>query len=228
MDYDKLIDLIVNEVYNKIKELPSIEKVPAKKAVVFWDDALEKYSLLENAYEVIPYKQEVRECDIIIISKLCLRGLYNLSQGSNVSDEERFILKMIMKGKKVYALNDGIEYKRYKATAPKTLYNKYIKCEDELKGFGVRIINDIAEIITDTKTVVSEIVSSETASQDYVITEPIAEREFEIRNKKLISESDLRKPKLGQVTTVVIDKKSIITPLANDFIRMNHLKVKRV
>ena len=51
---------------------------------------------------------------------------------------------------------------------------------------------------------------------------------FEIRNKKLISEMDLRKPFMNGMKSVVIDKKSIITPLANDFIRIHNLKVKRV
>ncbi|HCO74874.1 MAG TPA: hypothetical protein DIT16_08485 [Clostridium sp.] len=54
------------------------------------------------------------------------------------------------------------------------------------------------------------------------------EMSFEIRNKKLISEMDLRKPFMNGMKSVVIDKKSIITPLANDFIRIHNLKVKRV
>ncbi|MBH9750468.1 ethanolamine utilization protein, partial [Clostridioides difficile] len=51
-------------------------------------------------------------------SRLCMRGLSNIALGNSTSDEERFILKMIMKGKEVYVLDEGIEYKKYKDTAP--------------------------------------------------------------------------------------------------------------
>lgn len=221
MEYDKLIDLIVSEVYNKINQLPSIQKSSNKKAVVFWADDLVPYDILKNIYDIVPYTQEVKECDIIIVSKLCLRGLYNLAQGNSVSEEERFILKMLMRGKKVYVLNEGMEYKKYKMTAPKMLYNKYIKCEEDLKGFGVKIIKEPSEVITDEPD--NEMLPLKCETDAMVV-----EKEFQIRNKKVISEVDLRKPRLGQLTTIVIDKNSIITPLANDFIRINHLKIKRM
>ncbi|MDO7203363.1 hypothetical protein Q5M85_03115 [Paraclostridium bifermentans] len=35
--------------------------------------------------------------------------------------------------KKVHVMEDGLEYKRYKQTAPKTLYNKYLNFGKELE-----------------------------------------------------------------------------------------------
>ncbi|MDU7964099.1 MAG: ethanolamine utilization protein, partial [Clostridium perfringens] len=46
-----------------------------------------------------------------------------------------------------------------------------------------------------------------------------------LSNKKLVSESDLRKPHINGVRTLIVDKKAIITPLAKDYIRINNLNV---
>lgn len=226
MDYEKLIDFIVGEVYKRLNQLPETTTTQRKKAVAFWEKDLTKYHVLHKEYEIIAYDQQLKECDIVILSRLCLRGLYNLSQGSCVSQEEGFILKMMMQGKKVYLLNDGIAYRRYKASAPKDLYNKYVKYEEELVGFGVRIINDLTEIITETKVPLQGAHPSKEV-QEMAVEEQI-EKAYDIKHKKLISEADLRKIKYSGVTTIIVDQKSIITPLANDFIRTNHLEVKRV
>ncbi|HAT4807034.1 TPA: ethanolamine utilization protein, partial [Clostridioides difficile] len=51
---------------------------------------------------------------------------------------------------------------------------------------------------------------------------------LDLRNKKLISEADLRKPTINGVKNILVNKKSIITPLAVDFMRIHHLKLKKL
>ncbi|MDX5617092.1 ethanolamine utilization protein, partial [Clostridioides difficile] len=51
---------------------------------------------------------------------------------------------------------------------------------------------------------------------------------LDLRTKKLISEADLRKPTINGVKNILVNKKSIITPLAVDFMRIHHLKLKKV
>ena len=51
---------------------------------------------------------------------------------------------------------------------------------------------------------------------------------LDLRTKKLISESDLRKPMVNGIKNVIVSKKSILTPLATDFMRIHHLKLKRM
>lgn len=235
MDYDTLVNLIVEEIYKKINS-EEFKRVSKPKAVVLWDD-VSKFDLLKDEYEVLDFNKNIKDTDILIISKLCMRGLSNLALGNSTSDEERFILKMLMKGRKVYILDEGIEYKRYKETAPKTLYKKYISYEDEIKTFGVEIVKDIRNITLNSKQdskrlnlkdkdleKEQEIVNLQEINSQLMIDE----QSLDLRNKKLISESDLRKPAINGAKNVLVNKKSIVTPLAMDFMRIHRINLKKI
>lgn len=235
MDYDTLVNLIVEEIYKKINS-EEFKRVSKPKAVVLWDD-VSKFDLLKDEYEVLDFNKNIKDTDILIVSKLCMRGLSNLALGNSTSDEERFILKMLMKGRKVYILDEGIEYKRYKETAPKTLYKKYISYEDEIKTFGVEIVEDIRNITLNSKQdskrlnlkdkdleKEQEIVNLQEINSQLIIDE----QSLDLRNKKLISESDLRKPAINGAKNVLVNKKSIVTPLAMDFMRIHRINLKKI
>jgi hypothetical protein len=50
----------------------------------------------------------------------------------------------------------------------------------------------------------------------------------EISNKRLITESDLRKLYMNGIKEVNLIRKAILTPLAQDFIKIKQLKINRV
>lgn len=222
MDYDKLVELIVQEIYKKFEQNNKEQLTYKKDMVILWDEDMGRYEKFDDEFNLISYNKEIRDCDILIIGGLCLSGISNLALGTSTSDEERFILRMLMKGKDIYIIEDGLEYRKYKKSAPKTLYNKYIGFEEDLRSYGVQIIKDFSKLVLNSK-------------EQYIIEENIEENiDFndcsvtELTNKKVISESDLRKPQIKGLKTIMVDKTSIITPLANDFIRIHDLKVKRV
>lgn len=226
MNYDNLVDLIVKEIYKKIEE-QALTMENKKKAVVLWDEDTKKYEgILGEDYSLTAYNSSVNECEAIIVSKLCLRGLANIASGISVSEEERFILKMLMMGKKVYIIEEGIEYRKYKSTSPAVLYNKYASFEEDIKKFGVNVIALNSKVKEE-----KQVIESTTLKQEVVLKEECLEEQeggtFEIRRKRLITESDLRKPFMNGMKTVIVDKGSIITPLAADFIRIHHLKLKK-
>lgn len=228
MNYDKLVDLIVKEVYKKLEETNK-NIVKHKIAVIIGDVELDTItkSNLDEEYTVTSYNEEQLEADIAIVSTLSIKSMANIATLTGINEEENFIINMLLAGKKVYVLENGLEYRKYKNTAPRALYNKYLSFERELKVYGIDIVEFIEKV--EDKT---------TRKEEYKKIEDISiletsnfiseEMSFEIRNKKLISEMDLRKPFMNGMKSVVIDKKSIITPLANDFIRIHNLKVKRV
>lgn len=100
MDYDKLIEFIVDEIYKKLENQGVKENNDLPKCVLMWERDEEKYKFLNDKFKVLNYNKDIKDCDVLVISRLCLRGLCNLAMGNSVSDEERFILKMIMSGKK--------------------------------------------------------------------------------------------------------------------------------
>lgn len=225
MDYDKLIEFIVDEIYKKLENQGVKENNDLPKCVLMWERDEEKYKFLTDKFKVLNYNKDIKDCDVLVISRLCLRGLCNLAMGNSVSDEERFILKMIMSGKKVYVMEDGLEYKRYKQTAPKTLYNKYLNFEKEIKSYGVEIINNPKSILNEVKINYKEEYAKD--NTEIKVNVNLTENTLDLRSKKLISESDLRKPQINGIDKILLDKKSIITPLANDFIRIHNLKLDK-
>ncbi len=225
MDYDKLIEFIVDEIYKKLENQGVKENNDLPKCVLMWERDEDKYKFLNDKFKVLNYNKDIKDCDVLVISRLCLRGLCNLAMGNSVSDEERFILKMIMSGKKVYVMEDGLEYKRYKQTAPKTLYNKYLNFEKEIKSYGVEIINNPKSILNETKINYKEEYAKD--NTEIKVNVNLTENTLDLRSKKLISESDLRKPQINGIDKILLGKKSIITPLANDFIRIHNLKLDK-
>ncbi|MFR1707443.1 MAG: TIGR02536 family ethanolamine utilization protein [Clostridium sp.] len=228
MNYDELVDLIVKEVYRKLEETNK-NTVKHKTAVIIGDMNLDPITKanLDEEYKLISYNYEV-DADIAIVSKLSIKSMANIATLTGINEEENFIINMLLSGKKVYVLESGLEYRKYKNTAPRALYNKYLSFEKELKVYGIDII-EFLEKVEDKTTRKEEYKKVEEVSALETLNSiPEEEMSFEIRNKKLISEGDLRKPFMNGMKSVVIDKKSIITPLANDFIRIHNLKVKRV
>lgn len=242
MNYEKLIEFLVDEIYKRIQEESnksnSLEK--KKSIVVIGETNVDFYKEALREFHINPLTSECKDCDILLISKLCIKGLSNIAQGTCTTKAENFALEMLLKGKKVYILEEGIEYRKYKNTAPKVLYNKYIKFEEELLAYGIEVIDDLNKISIGNK---GEKVSSNEIKEEINrslclcdenksegeknLEASIIEDEFTINlsNKKLVSESDLRKPHINGVRTLIVDKKAIITPLAKDYIRINNLNI---
>ncbi|HCO74875.1 MAG TPA: ethanolamine utilization protein, partial [Clostridium sp.] len=130
MNYDKLVDLIVKEVYKKLEETNK-NIVKHKIAVIIGDVELDPItkSNLDEEYTVTSYNEEQLEADIAIVSTLSIKSMANIATLTGINEEENFIINMLLAGKKVYVLENGLEYRKYKNTAPRALYNKYLSFE---------------------------------------------------------------------------------------------------
>ncbi|MGL4848643.1 MAG: TIGR02536 family ethanolamine utilization protein [Clostridium sp.] len=207
MDYNQLIKVLVDEIYLKINSKEPIKE----RMIVIGNRECEKLKEFEEKYSVVKYEANMEMAEALFLTNLSIRELSNLSLGMASSEIEEYILKYIMSGRDVYVLSDGMEYKEYKKTAPKLLYRKYVEDEESLVSYGVKLINHSTEIEKE-KNYTTEKASSE-------------EKQITL-TKKLISESDLRKPYINGVRDIIINKKTIITPLAKDYIRINNINIK--
>ncbi|MDT2247092.1 hypothetical protein P7H16_09275 [Paenibacillus larvae] len=96
--------------------------------------------MLNPHYDVQYYDESLRDCDLIIIPKLCIQLLSNLANGISAGNRERFVLTMLLKGKRVIALDEGLLYRKYKSAAPVLLYKLYAGFADKLENYGIRIV----------------------------------------------------------------------------------------
>ncbi|MGL5677895.1 MAG: hypothetical protein ACRDDX_15965 [Cellulosilyticaceae bacterium] len=221
MNYQKLIDEIVEELYRKLKEDKVVH--PLKKKMIWIGQKEEGLNdALTQCYEIVdgPLEHEAYEC--IVVAELTLDRLASLAQGLAQNEEEKCILKALLQGKKVYVLEDGIEYRKYKKTSHKALYTLYSDYENKIKQYGIELIGHASDILlADTKEPSKEPDVEESEERS-------VSGEIDFTHKRLLLETDLMRAHIPVYGTVLVGKKGIVTPLAEDFIRTHKLKIKRI
>lgn len=213
--------------------------------------------LVKDKYEVHIYDSEninLKNYEHIIVMNLCNKGLSAMALGLCNDKVQDFIVEALFNGKRIYVLKEGIQYRKYSTNANEALYNLYKQYECKIMSYGVNLIHE-KDLLKTMKMVVDcneelvqkaclvepsiEINSCMTPSNDMHSEEApakiagseeavISHQVVEINNKRLITESDLRKLYMNGIKEVNLIKKAILTPLAQDFIRIKRLKINRV
>lgn len=78
----------------------------------------------------------------LVIVELPVEQMGLLTLGVALCGEERRVLAALLAGQKVRVLESGLEYKRYKKTAPLGVFQKFVGLERELREMGVCVIRD--------------------------------------------------------------------------------------
>ena len=223
LDQAAIVEAVTAEV---IKRLGQSEEPTAckKQAVLLTVEPLsELENMLKPHYEVRYYDETLRDCDVLIIPQLCLQLISNLANGISAGPRERFVLTMLLKGRIVIALEEGLLYRKYKSTAPVLLYKMYDEFTDKLGHYGIRLVKEqelLATCMAEGRTTDILPVDHRTESFD-VAQQP------EVLNRKVITEAELKKYRLQNRKEIVIDRHCIITPLAQDYLRMKQMQVHR-
>ncbi|MEG0351647.1 MAG: hypothetical protein RR324_00140 [Cellulosilyticaceae bacterium] len=218
MNPQNLIDEIVAELYKKLQQDVKLTS-PKKKVMMIGKYFSDEAKRLEEIYDIVSYQGGNSQCECIVICQMTVGLLAHLALGCSGTEEEEFILKHLLEGKKVYMLEEGIAYRTYKKTSYKALYTLYSEYEDKIKQYGIRTIGNVMDILVDKEN------GQRSALQENKVCYG---EEIDFTHKKLLLESDLMKAHIPALVTILVDKKSIVTPLADDFIRTHKLKIKRV
>ncbi|NEZ44033.1 ethanolamine utilization protein [Paenibacillus alvei] len=233
-----IIEAVTAEVMKRLNLERQEETAPAKKrAVLLTVEAVpELENVLKPYYDVLYYDESLRDCDVLIIPKLCLQLLSNLANGLSVGPRERFVLTMLLKGREVIALEEGLLYRKYKATAPVLLYKLYDEFANKLRAYGIRLVKEhdlLGACLEDSHVEAGSGLQAEQqlaekredSHVEFAPSTPHAQ-EF-VLNRKVITEAELKKYRLHNGKEIVIDRHSIITPLAQDYLRMQKMQVHR-
>lgn len=117
---EELKKYISNENLNKINK-ETLE-------ILGKDENLEKE--LEQEFEI------KSNAETLVVAKMSLKNLYNISIGVYTDEYEEKMLKYILESKKVVLLEEALEYKQY-GNIPSSLLKKYEKYLEDIKSFGV-------------------------------------------------------------------------------------------
>lgn len=234
MDIEKLVDMVTKEVMMRIQSSINDTTIDKEKVLVIssCEEELKVVKdLLENKYEVCIYDKadiNMKNYEHIIVTNLCNKGLSSMALGLCNDNVQEFIIESLFNSKRVYVLKEGVEYRKYSTNANKELYNLYNQYEGKIMSYGVVLVSgagllkSMKDGTTYNEKVVQVISEKESTNdiQDHQVTE--------ISNKRLITESDLKKLYMNGVKEVTIIQKAIITPLAQDYVRIKQLKLSRV
>lgn len=198
---EKLIEKLVSEIMHKLSDNKFKPKILIVGKLTDSDVVL-----LEKSFSITnDISSNNFEC--ILIASTDLKMLSNLGNCIIASDVEYKIIKTLFENKKVYVLESSIEYKNFKRTKRKNLFNVFLQYEKNLQQLGYEIIESISDIGGAVKT------SSSTSV---------------FINKKIITERDLINIKCKTVKKIEILPDSIISPLAEDFLQNNNINVLRL
>lgn len=214
MNIDKLVDYLTNEVMKKINY-----DIVQKDKILVINKEENDFRIKDDNFQ-IDYFDEINknlEIDIykyIIISGLTKEQLIDISMGKATDNISFIVTEGILKGKSISILNDGVEYHKYKNISNQNFYNMLKSYEEKLISFGVRFVDkkNITEIFYDNK-------------EDKKVEFSVDKQDFYTVHNKIITEATLEDIYIKGYKNILIDKNTIITPLAKDYIRINNITV---
>ncbi|WBW94913.1 hypothetical protein [Oceanirhabdus sp. W0125-5] len=238
MDMEKLVNSITEEVMIRIKELQNEGNEKKQRILLASSNDSEIYkSILNKLYE-FPRKVDTLEnfeheldCyEDIILCGLDNRELANLALGVDCGQKEHIAIMGILKGKRIFLIEEGIEYRSYHNTANKVFFSIYKEYERRLCSYGITLLrkDNILKALN-SKNVCSKVQCGCELELQNELTDIVEETDVvDFTNKKLISEADLKKMFRNGIKSIKIHKRTVLTPLAKDFIRINHINVNKV
>ncbi|WP_432408078.1 hypothetical protein [Wukongibacter sp. M2B1] len=237
MNTESLIKIITEEVLKRVTMLSSQDSKEKSKSILILDlisnQNMESYGEIKSKWSNTKFLDDysqvdgVDSFDYIIIPELSNRDLVNIALGDSKSEASEVIIDGIFKGKKIIVLEEGICYRKFKSTVNENFFNMFKEYEEKIVSFGLEIVSkeklmdcldneEPKEKLQDRSC--EETKRSSKKEKEETIVEPSI-------NKKVVSESDIEKLWIQGYSTIKIDKKSIITPLAKDFIRTNEIDI---
>jgi len=209
MDEKVLIEEVIRELKRKIGQ-DFMKKDTGRSAMVLGVLPQSEEKALKAAYQIVPFS-EAESCDIYVLAQLPIKLMADLVLGIPSEPQAACILRALLEGKRVYLLESGLEYRRYKETAYKTLYHLYQEYEAAVKRYGIELISYTSEIVKENR------IQSRPEAEDFV----------DLSRLRLLRESDLIKVRGTGSITVLLGQNTIITPLARDYIANHNLAVIR-
>lgn len=222
MDLEKIIQMVTDEVYKKLRGTALGKR--QHLVILSSQPVPEIEDKLSMQFDISYYHEGIRDCDLLLIPTICVQLLANVANGLSTANRERFVFSMLLKGKKVFALEEGLLYRKYKQTAPASLYKMYGDFVETIKTYGIQMIQQ-AEALQGQ-------LQSEPVNTDPEFlgkSRSVGETNYlmEILTKRVVTEADLKRCYLKQIREIVIDQASILTPLAHDYLKEQQMIVHR-
>lgn len=223
MEMNELIAMITKQVKQRL------EAAESKKRVLLVESSsspcfksccglLEDDSFKISDIEEYKTGENLDSYDLVVVPNLSIKQLSDTALGIVGGSCQKVMIESILKGKKAYIIEEGIEYRKYKAVCPEGFYNMLAEYEARLASFGICIIK--------SSELQNAIMAGENSNCAVCSGEKPLETGKSIKlDKKIITETDIQKLSRQGFNEIIAGKRTIVTPLALDSIKINNIRL---
>ena len=229
MDKEKLVEMILKAVENRLKdnqcetetvntEITGSTEIPDNRPKIlvltrlnhscthcFRGDA----DIAENYAVQCSYDQltevDLTEIEEIFVRNMDTESLAKLTSGMPDTPYLKLISRAVLEGKKITIILDDLDSYKYRDTAPKTYLDMLNEKVNIVRSWGVRI---------EKEDIVVERLSGRKAECEGCLIE-----------KRVLTETDLRRAYNGGNREILIKEKTIVSDMAKEFAERNAITI---
>lgn len=187
-DEKYIIELVKKELSKYLTE----QGIEMKKQISFLGDDKDIEEKLSQKFEIS------ENAGTLVVSKLSLKNLYNISNAVYENDYEEKIIKFLLENKEIIIIKEGIEYSKYE-NIPVAVLKRYEEYIEKIKTYGIKI-----------------------ESKDFYINS--LEKKEEVYSKKLLDLNSLRELEIKGIKRLVIEN-SIVTSSAQEYAKDKNIEI---
>ena len=187
-DEKYIIELVKKELSKYLTE----QGIEMKKQISFLGDDKDIEEKLSQKFEIS------ENAETLVVSKLSLKNLYNISNAIYENDYEEKIIKFLLENKEIIIIKEGIEYSKYE-NIPVAVLKRYEEYIEKIKTYGIKI-----------------------ESKDFYINS--LEKKEEVYSKKLLDLNTLRELEIKGIKRLVIEN-SIVTSSAQEYAKDKNIEI---
>ena len=187
-DEKYIIELVKKELSKYLTE----QGIEMKKQISFLGDDKDIEEKLSQKFEFS------ENAETLVVSKLSLKNLYNISNAIYENDYEEKIIKFLLENKEIIIIKEGIEYSKYE-NIPVAVLKRYEEYIEKIKTYGIKI-----------------------ESKDFYINS--LEKKEEVYSKKLLDLNSLRELEIKGIKRLVIEN-SIVTSSAQEYAKDKNIEI---
>ena len=187
-DEKYIIELVKKELSKYLTE----QRIEMKKQISFLGDDKDIEEKLSQKFEFS------ENAGTLVVSKLSLKNLYNISNAIYENDYEEKIIKFLLENKEIIIIKEGIEYSKYE-NIPVAVLKRYEEYIEKIKTYGIKI-----------------------ESKDFYINS--LEKKEEVYSKKLLDLNTLRELESKGIKRLVIEN-SIVTSSAQEYAKDKNIEI---
>ena len=187
-DEKYIIELVKKELSKYLTE----QGIEMKKQISFLGDDKDIEEKLSQKFEFS------ENAGTLVVSKLSLKNLYNISNAIYENDYEEKIIKFLLENKEIIIIKEGIEYSKYE-NIPVAVLKRYEEYIEKIKTYGIKIEN-----------------------KDFYINS--LEKKEEVYSKKLLDLNSLKELEIKGIKRLVIEN-SIVTSSAQEYAKDKNIEI---